>query len=150
MSSNGKTDEVLGAILKCLDAMDGKLSRLDPISDKVTALEAATGELGAHQDMLATTVERVDRVHAALAMQVNQMDPPTTSDPTSCRLANGGGRRADDDNNHGGDFVPTAHKLEFLKFVSDLVSWLNRCECYFHRPSHIGPPTCLIHGILSP
>jgi hypothetical protein len=47
MSSNGKTDEVLGAILKCLDAMDGKLSRLDPISDKVTALEAATGELGA-------------------------------------------------------------------------------------------------------
>jgi hypothetical protein len=46
-SSNGKTDEVLGAILKHLDAMDAKLSHLDPISDKATVLEAATGELGA-------------------------------------------------------------------------------------------------------
>jgi hypothetical protein len=46
MSSNGKTDEVLGAILKLLDAMDAKLSRLDPINGKVTVLEAATGELG--------------------------------------------------------------------------------------------------------
>jgi hypothetical protein len=44
MSLNDKTDEVLRDILKHLDA---KLSRLDPISEKVTALEAATGELGA-------------------------------------------------------------------------------------------------------
>jgi hypothetical protein len=63
-SSSGKIDEVLGAILKRLDA---KPSQLHPINDKVTALEAATGELGAQQDTLTAVVERVDRAHSTLA-----------------------------------------------------------------------------------
>jgi hypothetical protein len=81
MSSNGKTDKVLRAILKHLDVMDAKLSRLDPISDKVTALEVDTGELGAHQDTLATVVERIDRAHAALAMQTTTTTTAATSSP---------------------------------------------------------------------
>jgi hypothetical protein len=107
-SSSGKIDEVLGAILKRLDA---KLSQLHPINDKVTALEAATGELGAQQDTLTAVVERVDRAHSTLATQVNRTDM-VPHDQVSGRPANNGRRRRmEDDDNHG-DFVPKA-TLEF-------------------------------------
>jgi hypothetical protein len=60
-------------------------------------------------------------------------------DQVSGRPANNG-RRMEDDDNHG-DFVPTAHKLEFPKFddTSDPLPWLNWCERYFHihrTPEH--------------
>jgi hypothetical protein len=70
-SSSGKTEEVLGAILKCLDAMDAKLARLDPINNKVTVPEAVIGELGAQQDTLAAAVECINLAHVMLATQVN-------------------------------------------------------------------------------
>jgi hypothetical protein len=91
--------------------------------------------------MLATAVKRVDRTHAALATQVNRIDI-APRDPASGLPANNNGCRCtDDDDNHGGDFVPTAHKLEFPKFddTSDPLPWLNRCERYFHvrrTPEH--------------
>jgi hypothetical protein len=41
------------------------------------------------------------------------------------------GRRHDEEED---DRVPTMHKMEFPKYdgVEDPLSWLNRCECYFH------------------
>jgi hypothetical protein len=131
--SSRKTDEVIGTILKHLDAMDAKLSWLDPISDKVPTLEAATGELGAQQDTLNTVVECVDQAHATLATQVNRADT-VPRDQASDRPPNNGHRRTDDDDNHGGDFIASVHKLQFPKFDSsgDPLSWLNWYECYFH------------------
>jgi hypothetical protein len=40
---------------------------------------------------------------------------------------------ADDDNDPSGDFIPTAHKLEFSKYdgTGDPLLWLNRCDRYF-------------------
>jgi hypothetical protein len=39
----------------------------------------------------------------------------------------------DDEADQGDDFIPIAHKLEFLKYdgTGDPLLWLNRCECYF-------------------
>jgi hypothetical protein len=52
--SSGKSDDVLTAILKRLDAMDGKLQTMDKrllamekIGAKVSSLEASTADLGA-------------------------------------------------------------------------------------------------------
>jgi hypothetical protein len=57
--------------------------------------------------------------------------------------ANQGHRRARDDDVDADDgaFLPTTHKLEFLKFdgTSDPLLWLNRCERYFlvrRTPEH--------------
>jgi hypothetical protein len=66
-SSSGKTEEVLRAILKCLDAMDAKLARLDPINNKVTVPEVVIRELGAQQDTLAAAVECINLAHVMLA-----------------------------------------------------------------------------------
>jgi hypothetical protein len=102
MSSNGKTDKVLRAILKHLDVMDAKLSRLDPISDKVTALEVDTGGAGCPSRY----ARHGSRAHRSRARCTGH---------------------ADDDDNHGGDFVPTVHKPEFLKYdgTNDPLPWLN-------------------------
>jgi uncharacterized protein YhaN len=52
--SGSKSDDLLGAILKQLNAMDerlrsmeGKLHIIDNMQEKVSALEASIGELGA-------------------------------------------------------------------------------------------------------
>jgi hypothetical protein len=50
VSSSGSsttTDAMLSAIVKRLDAMDDRLKALDPLCEKVTALEASVEELGA-------------------------------------------------------------------------------------------------------
>jgi hypothetical protein len=45
--SGAKTEDILAAILKRLDAMDTKLKALDPLQEKVTALEESADDMGA-------------------------------------------------------------------------------------------------------
>jgi hypothetical protein len=89
--SSGKSDDVLTAIMKRLDAMDGKLQTMDKrllaiekIGVKVSSLEASTADLGAQQDTLAAAVERIDLAHTELNVKVARVEtthhnPPPNS-----------------------------------------------------------------------
>jgi hypothetical protein len=46
MGSGAKTEDVLTAILKRLGTMDTKLKALDPLQEKVIALEESTDDMG--------------------------------------------------------------------------------------------------------
>jgi hypothetical protein len=50
------------------------------------------------------------------------------------RAPNSGRCRHEDNTDPRGDFIPTAHKLEFPKYDGngDPLPWLNQCERYFH------------------
>jgi hypothetical protein len=65
---------MLSTIMKWLDAMDNKLNALDPLREKVTALEASIEELDAQPVTLTTVVEQVDIAHMALNTNVNRIE----------------------------------------------------------------------------
>jgi hypothetical protein len=139
--SSGKSDDVLMAILKRLDAMDGKLQTMDKrllamekIGAKVSSLEASTADLGAQQDTLAAAVERIDLAHTELNVKVARVETAHHNPPPNCRQPANGRRCPEEDDDTGGDFVSTTHKLEFPKYdgTDDPLPWLNRCERYFH------------------
>jgi hypothetical protein len=110
-----------------LDAMDDKLKALDPLREKVTALEASADELGAQQVTLTVAVERVDVAHTALNAKINRIETGQCIPPPDQQSAHMRGRQGDTDGDQGGDFLPTAHKLEFLKYngMGDPLPWLN-------------------------
>jgi hypothetical protein len=72
--SSGKSDDVLAAILKRLNAMDERLQAMDEIKEMVTTLEASTSELGAQQDTLFAAVERIDLAQTQLVAKVGRGD----------------------------------------------------------------------------
>jgi hypothetical protein len=90
--SSGKSDDVLIAILKRLDVMDGKLQIMDKrllamekIGAKVSALEASTADMGAQQDTLAVAVERVDLAHSELNDKVAHVETVHHNPPPHSR-----------------------------------------------------------------
>jgi hypothetical protein len=98
--SSGKSDDVLMAILKHLNAMDGKLQIMDKrllamekIRAKVSALEASTADMGAQQDTLAAAVKRVDLAHLELNDKVARVETSHHNPPPHSRQPIGGGRR---------------------------------------------------------
>jgi hypothetical protein len=121
--SGSKTDDVLSAILKSLKELGAQMR----------SMEASTSELGTQQDTLSTVIECVDLAHTQLDAKVSRVETAQRELPHG-RAPNSGRRRQEDDTNPGGDFVPTAHKLEFPKYDGngDPLPWLNRCEHYFH------------------
>jgi hypothetical protein len=121
--SSGKSDDVLMAILKRLNAMDGKLQIMDKrllamekIRAKVSALEASTADMGAQQDTLAAAVKRVDLAHSELNDKVARVETAHHNPPPHSRQPTSGRRRPEEDDDTGGDFVSTTHKLEFPKY----------------------------------
>jgi hypothetical protein len=121
--SSGKSDDVLMAILKRLNAMDGKLQIMDKrllamekIRAKVSALEASTADMGAQQDTLAAAVKRVDLAHSELNDKVARVKTAHHNPPPHSRQPTSGRRRPEEDDDTGGDFVSTTHKLEFPKY----------------------------------
>jgi hypothetical protein len=139
--SGGKNDDMFDAILMQLTAMydrlrsmEAKLHNVDIMQDKVSTLEASTGELGAQQDTLSLAVERIDLAQTQLAARVGHGDT-VPHNPPHGRPAHAGRRRhGEDDDNVGDDIVPRTHKIEFPKYdgTGDPLLWLNRCERYFH------------------
>jgi hypothetical protein len=140
-SSSTTTDAMLLAIMKQLDAMEDKLKALDPLHKKVTTLETSAEELGAQQVILTVAVEWVGIVHMALNTKVNHIEAGQRVPPPDRQQAHGRGRQGDNDGDQGSDFLPTSHKLEFLKYdgTGNPLPWLNQCERYFfvsQTPEH--------------
>jgi hypothetical protein len=135
------TKAMLSTVMNRLDAMDDKLKALDPLCKKVTTLEASAEDLGAQQVTLIMVVERVDIMQTTLNAKINHIEVGQRVPPQDRQQAQGHERQADNDGDQGGDFLPTAHKLEFQKYdgTGDPLPWLNRCERYFfdhQTPEH--------------
>jgi hypothetical protein len=116
--------------------MDNKLKALDPLQEKVATLEASMEELGNQHVTLTAAIERVDIAHTAVNAKVNrvkmgQRAPAQDQPPThGCR------RHGDNDADHGGDFIPTSHKLEFPKYDGTGFAafyLLDAAQLWFHR-----------------
>jgi hypothetical protein len=84
-------EATLQVIMKCLDALEDKMQSLQPLQDKVDALEETVHVQEEQQLTLHTTVG---------------CPPPHDR----CRTGDG------DDEDQGGDFLPMLHKLKFPKF----------------------------------
>jgi hypothetical protein len=93
------------ALQAIMTRLDAKLQPLQPMQDQVEALEKTVCAQGEQQCALQTTVEQVDATHW------NQ----GTGRPQQQGLRRTGDNDAED---QGGDFLPTAHKLEFPMFDS--------------------------------
>jgi hypothetical protein len=132
--SGAKTEDVLAAILKRLDAMDTKLKALDPLQEKVTALEESTDDMGSQAATLTAAVRRVDMAHSKLTEKITHVEMAQRQPASDRPPAVNRRRQGNDDDDQGGDTVLTAHKLEFPKFdgAGDPLPWLNRCERYFY------------------
>jgi hypothetical protein len=72
--SGAKTEDILAAILKRLDAMDTKLKALDPLQEKVTALEESADDMGAQVATLTVMVERVDLAHLKITEKITRIE----------------------------------------------------------------------------
>jgi hypothetical protein len=90
--SSGKSDDVLMAILKRLNAMDGKLQIMDKrllamekIRAKVSALEASTADMGAQQDTLVAAVKHVGLAHSELNDKVARVETAHHNPPPHSR-----------------------------------------------------------------
>jgi hypothetical protein len=113
------------------------------LQDQVTLLEETITEQGEQQRTLHAAIDRVEREQGRQHQELHATIDPVAAAQRNLGQANQGRRRAGDDGIDTGDgaFLPTTHKLEFLKFdnTSGPLPWLNRCESYFlvHRtPEH--------------
>jgi hypothetical protein len=79
--SGTKTEDILAAILKRLDAMDTKLKALDPLQEKVTALEESADDMGAQAATLTVMVKRVDLAHLKLTEKITRIETATDHRP---------------------------------------------------------------------
>jgi hypothetical protein len=119
----GEEEVTLTNVVRHLKAIEDIVWPMQPVPDALAAFEDTVREQGQQQIALNLTLTRVEQ----------QLQEP----------ARGPRRRAgtDDEEDLGGDFLLTAHKLEFPKFdgTGDPLPWLNRCKRYFHvrrTPDH--------------
>jgi hypothetical protein len=68
-----------------LRSMEGKLHNVDNMQEKVFALEASNGELGAQQDTLSSTVESIDLAQTQLTAIAGYGDTRSVAWPTTSR-----------------------------------------------------------------
>jgi hypothetical protein len=106
--------EALKAIMKRLDTIENKMQPRQPLQDKVAGLKEIVRDHTEQQRAVHTIVERVEMAQRSQVIG---------------HLPNQGCHRTgdDDDDDQGGNFLPTAQKLEFPKFnsVGDPLPWLN-------------------------
>jgi hypothetical protein len=91
-------------------------------------------ELGNQQVTLTTAVEHVDIAHAELNARIDRVEGGSRAPQHDRPPAQGRGHHGDNDTDQGNNLIQTSHKLEFPKYDNngDPLSWLNRCERYFH------------------
>jgi hypothetical protein len=133
----------LDTIEERIDALEAKLSKLQPLQDQVTLLEGTVTEQGEQQRTLHAAIDRVEREQECQHQELHAAIERVAATQHNLGHANQGHRRAGDDDADAGDgaFLPTTHKLEFLKFngTSEPLPWLNCCERYFlvrRTPEH--------------
>jgi hypothetical protein len=133
----------LDTIEERIGALEAKLPELQSLQDQVTLLEETVTEQGEQQRTLHAAIDRVEGEQGCQHQELHAAIDRVAAAQRNLGQANQGCRRAGDDGADTGDgaFLPTTHKLEFLKFdgTSDPLPWLNRCERYFlvHRtPEH--------------
>jgi hypothetical protein len=157
--SGSKSEDMLATIMKQLAAMDarlqsmeGRLHVVDSIKEKVTGLEESIGELGAQQDTLSSTVERIDLAQTQFVAVAGKAAADSRQPIPLDRHQQGGRRRQVRDEDDGGEgIIPTTHKLEFPKYdgTGNPLLWLNRCERYFTvrrtpEPKRVALATCYL------
>jgi hypothetical protein len=100
--------------MKRLDAIENKMQPRQPLQDKVAGLAEIVRDHAEQQRAVHTIVERVEMAQRSQVIG---------------HLPNQGCRRTgeDDNDDQGGNFLPTAQKLEFPKLngVGDPLPWLN-------------------------
>jgi hypothetical protein len=133
----------LDTIEERIGALEAKLLELQPLQDQVTLLEGTVTEQGEQQRALHAAIDRVEREQGWQHQELHTAIEHVAATQRILGQANQGRRKAGDDDADTGDgaFLPTTHKLEFLKFdgTSNPLPWLNRCERYFlvrRTPEH--------------
>jgi hypothetical protein len=133
----------LDMIEERIGALEAKLPELQPLQDQVTLLEGTVIEQGEQQRTLHAAIDRVEREHERQHQESHAAIERVAATQHNLGQANQGRRQAGDGGVDASDgaFLPTTHKLEFLKFdgTSDPLPWLNRCERYFlvrRTPEH--------------
>jgi hypothetical protein len=133
----------LDTIEERIGAPEAKLPELQPLQDQVTLLEEMVTEQGEQQRTLHAAIDRVEREQGCQHQELHAAIDRVAAAQRNLGQANQSRRRAGDDCVDTGDgvFLPTTHKLEFLKFdgTTDPLPWLNHYERYFlvrRTPEH--------------
>ncbi|KAG8065867.1 hypothetical protein GUJ93_ZPchr0004g38649 [Zizania palustris] len=134
----------LADVVQRLKAIEDIVRPLQPIPNALNALEDTVRDQGQQQvalDLPLTHMEKQILDQQALnrpARDLGQNRP--AQDSGQNREALNQGRAGAEDGDDDGDFLPTAHKLEFPKFdgAGDPLSWLKQMRVLLPRSSHIG------------
>jgi hypothetical protein len=124
--SSTTTDAMLAAIMKRLDAMDDKLKTLIHSERRWPHWRHPRRSWAPST----AAIEHVDIAHTALNAKFHRIEKGQRALTQDQPPAHGRGRQGDNNADHGGDFIPTSHKLEFTKYdgTDDPLPWLNRCK----------------------